>query len=572
MLLVQRQADMFAQLKSFGEQFNTISSIDDFWKWTNNRILNDNMIWNAPRTTPFVGSNADSSCGCATSEVNTSCVDNEMVGYFLTQEVMLVGKMLLEQDRFQNAVPWSTSGVGIKGGPRCVIPVTAGENTQLIRNLPKRLSTRNLTETSLKLRTLQSSQWLDRLTHSVKLQMVVFNFNTNVLAFLEFELEFLASGGYLRSVTELVGLVDDETWGPRSPAFKILVLVLLLYMGFTRGRLIWKRMRNNAACRRQIVVQTIFQCLPGALLIVLLALDVYVEISFWRLDVDILRDDDTTFTREVYNALIALWTENFMISGMVLLSMILSMTAFVQMPYLGPIVYGIVYSVIDPVVLLFLIIIIFITLAWTTFLVSVFGPGTLFLSKDFATSFFGTSELTIAGEFVTQNEDSYIGPSDPFLSVVLLIFMIVSLLLVNLFIGILSEIYPKKKKKSEKRWEKNLTEYLAEKVYGKFWLPSKTEQLNPLSSWCKKPQNSRVNPKLEEEEEEGGQNLCMDAGLYLFSYQGQRLLHLARKLAVLHGRDGLHFYKRVESLDAPPKESLRERKRQKRLAKKTTSS
>lgn len=321
-----------------------------------------------------------------------------------------------------------------------------------------------------------------------------------------------------------------------------------------------------------MVIQTLTQCIPAFLLIGLFSLDVFVGYALEGLDVNILRDDtDTTFTSEVLFALRMLWIENVMISGMVLLSMLFSMTAFLQMPYLGPIVYGIVESTLDPVVLLFLVIIVCITLAWTIFLVSVFGSGTLFLSKDFFTSFFGTSELTIAGEFVTQNEDTYIGPNDPFLSVVLLIFMIVSLLLVNLFIGILSEIYPKKKKKSEKRWEKNLTDYLAEKVYGKFWLPSKTkrEQLHLLSSWCKKPHIPRVHPNLEEEEEEGGKNLCVDAGLYLFSYQGQRLLHLARKLAVLHGRDGLYFYKRLESLDAPPKESLRERKRQQRLAQKS---
>lgn len=302
----------------------------------------------------------------------------------------------------------------------------------------------------------------------------------------------------------------------------------------------------------------------------LLALDAYVDLSLRSLGVDIL-SDDTSFTREVHNALVALNAETVMISVMVLLSMLFSVTAFLEMPYLGPIMYGIMYSVIDPVVLLFLAIILFYSLAFTTFLVSAFGPDTLFLSKDFATSFFGTTELTIAGEFVTQNEDSYIGPNDPLLSTVLLLFMIVSLLLVNLFIGILSEIYPAKKKSSEILWEKNLTDYLAEKMYSKFWLPSKTkkEQLNSLPSWCKKP---HVDPNLEEEEEEEGQNPSIDAGLYLFSYQGKRLLHLARKLAVLHGRDGLHFYKRVESLDAPPKESLRERKRQQRLAKNKMSS
>ena len=133
---------MFAQLKSFGAEFNAISSTDDFWKWTNDHISNDTKIWNAPRTTPFVGVNANIGCGCGASVGNTSCVDSEMVGYFLTPEVMLVGQMLLEQDRFPDAVPWSTSGVGIKGGPSCVIPVTAGENTRLeIRPL----SARNLT-------------------------------------------------------------------------------------------------------------------------------------------------------------------------------------------------------------------------------------------------------------------------------------------------------------------------------------------------------------------------------------------------------------------------------------------
>lgn len=138
MLLVQRQAEMFAQLNAFSHEFNTIGSIDDFWQWTSNHISNDRMIWNAPRFTPFV--NAESSCSC---EVNTSCVDNEMVGYFLTQEVMLVGNMLLKQDRFRNAVRWSALGVDIKGGPTCVIPVAAGEKIPEPDN--RFLSTRNLT-------------------------------------------------------------------------------------------------------------------------------------------------------------------------------------------------------------------------------------------------------------------------------------------------------------------------------------------------------------------------------------------------------------------------------------------
>ena len=76
---------------------------------------------------------------------------------------------------------------------------------------------------------------------------MVFNFNTDVLAFLEFKLEFSASGGYLQTMNHMVGLVDDETWGPTSVVFKGMLFALLVYMIVTRGSLIRKKMRNNKA-------------------------------------------------------------------------------------------------------------------------------------------------------------------------------------------------------------------------------------------------------------------------------------------------------------------------------------
>ena len=147
---MQRQADIHKQLKQFSEGFNDIGSIDDFWDWTiNQRISNNSVIWNAPRTTPFVGSffledNDNGGCGCGKSVVNNNCLDPETVGYFLNQEVLLVGSISLKQTRFKKAWERRKNVVDVQGPPTCVVPtglpIGDDKNQSEIK-----LSTRNLT-------------------------------------------------------------------------------------------------------------------------------------------------------------------------------------------------------------------------------------------------------------------------------------------------------------------------------------------------------------------------------------------------------------------------------------------
>ena len=129
---MQRPADMHKQLKQFSEGFNDIGSIDDFWDWTiNQRISNYSVIWNAPRTTPFVGSyflkgNGNGGCGCGKSVGKNSCLDQETVGYFLNQEVLLVGSISLQQTRFKEAKERPETGVDVQSPPTCVVPTGLG--------------------------------------------------------------------------------------------------------------------------------------------------------------------------------------------------------------------------------------------------------------------------------------------------------------------------------------------------------------------------------------------------------------------------------------------------------------
>lgn len=151
---------MHKQLKRFSEGFDDIGSIDDFWDWTNQRISSNSVIWNAPLTTPFVGSyflnKSDyGGCGCGDrgeSVVNNNCSDQATVGYFLNQEVLLVGSISLKQTRFKNARK-RPAKVEVQDSPTCVVPtgLPLGDPTGLPPGELKyyedeiKLSTRNLT-------------------------------------------------------------------------------------------------------------------------------------------------------------------------------------------------------------------------------------------------------------------------------------------------------------------------------------------------------------------------------------------------------------------------------------------
>ena len=288
----------------------------------------------------------------------------------------------------------------------------------------------------------------------------------------------------------------------------------------------------------------------------MLILDVIVEIELAQLGKNLhLLSDDTTF-KDVAGPMLLLHTEQNVITANIVLSCFLIFRTLKHVPRLGPIVQAILSSLTDGAVFLFLIIVIALAIVFTALFVIMFGSRYPYLSHNFETSFFAIGELTIAGEFVTQNEDPTLTTQDAALNRLTFSFMIVALLFINLFIGILSEVYPREKKLSETQWENDLTAYLAQKAFAKFWLPRDREQkMNWLS--CFRHKVDGGTPDREE-----SPNQVIDAGLYLFSYQGQRLLHIARKLAVLQGRDGQQFYKRVEPLDAPPEDSSRERRRQ----------
>ena len=149
--LMQRPADMHKQLKRFSEGFDDIGSIDDFWDWTiNQRISSNSVIWNAPLTTPFVGSyflnDSDyGGCGCGEAVANNNCSDQETVGYFLNQEVLLVGSISLKQTRFENAWKRPDNDVDVQGSPTCVVPTGLPPGELEDHEYEIKLSTRNLT-------------------------------------------------------------------------------------------------------------------------------------------------------------------------------------------------------------------------------------------------------------------------------------------------------------------------------------------------------------------------------------------------------------------------------------------
>ena len=107
-----------------------------------------------------------------------------------------------------------------------------------------------------------------------------------------------------------------------------------------------------------------------------------------------------------------------------------------------------------------------------------------------------------------------------------------------------------------------MTHFLAHRAYNKFWLPTGRRPI----PWCARytKHSNFFHPIESDDQKLHDQHPSLAAGLYLYSYQGQRFLHLAKKHYLLQGRDGLHFYKRTEPLDAPLEES-RQRKRKRRL-------
>eukprot|EP00301_Raphidiophrys_heterophryoidea_P022098 c6339_g1_i1.p1 GENE.c6339_g1_i1~~c6339_g1_i1.p1 ORF type:complete len:1818 (+),score=264.71 c6339_g1_i1:42-5495(+) len=312
---------------------------------------------------------------------------------------------------------------------------------------------------------LQATEWIDEFTRALIVDISLFNMNTGVFTAIHILVTFGMTGEMRVTFKETsstlgYGIHDDlqveqlNRFDYPSYAMEVVaafqlcgILISVIFKSVQRFKASTKSNRWWAAFRATFNLNHSFDLVLISLLIVLLGFDFKAKSEIKNTFTTSFRVDQTSFV-DLTGMLGWVSLETGVLSFVTLLVWLRFLAYCLLLPVAGPLIIAVLYSIQAKSVLTFLFLLLYVLIGFMLAFRMVLAQ--IYHCREYFQSFVLLVQMMIQD----WNDDAYsqVDSSDigPFLFIAFM--LAVSLIYMNLFISVLSEVYPQEKRRAEKQY------------------------------------------------------------------------------------------------------------------------
>lgn len=316
------------------------------------------------------------------------------------------------------------------------------------------VSSTNVTQRRL-LRALHGDQgaaerWFGPDTATIYLDVNLYNPHLDVFAVIRMAASHPTVGSFEADVSVVAGRLFHGRFQP-SRTFQLVVAVVVVVQAFN----LWAQTRQKG-WNRVLTGWELYEVVTWWLFLLILAIDVVLFEVVTALRLDLLDGDQWM---DLQTAMVVLEIETDAIAILMLMLVIRFVKYLRLIPGSGPLAIGILETSLNPTVLMYLAVLLGLQFSFAVGFHIAFGS----LVAEFDTvfhSFLALFTISFAGDW-----DSLTGlPSQVSTVFFFVFYALVAIVLINLFIGIVSDVYPEARSKSKLEWERSITVLMEERL------------------------------------------------------------------------------------------------------------